>query len=159
MSKEKKKFKDTKIGVFLKEKAPGVLHSVLDIADDYFPPAKILTSLMEKAGLGAEDMKEFEAINMEYEKELTARQVSEDVNVTERWKADSMSDSWMSKNARPITLLSLLVFLYGIILSDSISIVGFEVKDGYVDLLSQLLTVTVVAYMGSRGAEKIFKKK
>jgi cation transport ATPase len=87
--------------------------------------------------------------------ELTKRIESENLAITDRWKADSTSDSWMSKNSRPLTLLSLLFFLYVIILSDSIEAwATFNVKESYVDLLQILLTTVVVAYFGGRSYEK-----
>ena len=151
MSKDKKPFKETAVGKFLSEKAP----KILDAVDDIFPPAKILTALIGGANLSPEDKAKADALMMEYEKEVTARQISEDTNVTERWKADSMSDSWMSKNARPLTLLSLLGFVYLIILTDSIEAwQSFNVKGAYVELLQMLLMTTVVAYMGGRSYEK-----
>lgn len=161
MSKEKKKFKETAVGKFLSEKAPGVVKQILDVADDFFPPAKFLTALIGGANLSPEDKAKADALMMEYEKEITARQISEDVNVTDRWKTDMQSDSWMSKNTRPLTMLSLLAFFYIIILSDSFPSFNFEVKDSYVEALQMFLMTTVVAYFGSRGVEKVsaMKKK
>lgn len=65
MSREKKKFKETAIGKFISEKVPGVL----DVVDDYFPPAKILTALVGK-NLPPEDQVEFEKLMKEHEKEM-----------------------------------------------------------------------------------------
>lgn len=93
------------------------------------------------------------------EQETTKRIESENAAITDRWKADSTSDSWMSKNARPLTLLSLLGFLYIIIIADSVDFTTFEVKPNYIDLLQILLTTTVVAYMGGRSYEKVTKTK
>ena len=85
---------------------------------------------------------------------------AEQNNVTKRWEADMGSDSWLSKNTRPIVMLSLLGFLYLLITFDSLEI-KFEVKDSYVELMQTLLITTVVAYFGSRGVEKyqMLKKK
>jgi len=153
--KDKKKFKDTKMGAFLAAKAP----NIIDMVGDVFPPVKLLQTLIGGAGLNPADKAELDALMLDYEKEITARQISEDENVTERWKADAMSDSWLSKNARPLTLLSLMIFMFIIIITDSIDVLAFEVKAGYVSLLGQLLTAVVLAYFGGRSAEKVFKKK
>ena len=100
------------------------------------------------------------SLEISIDQELTKRIESENLAITDRWKADASSDSWMSKNSRPLTLLSLLGFLYVIILTDSIeSWAGFNVKESYVDLLQILLTTVVVAYFGSRGIEKVTKTK
>lgn len=88
------------------------------------------------------------------EQETTKRIESENSAITDRWKSDASSDSWLSKNARPVTLLSLLAFLYIIIITDSVNWATFEVKANYIDLLQILLTTVVVAYFGGRSYEK-----
>jgi len=77
-------------------------------------------------------------------------------NVSKRWSSDMGSDSWLSKNVRPLTLVYLLAFMGVIIICDSLNI-KFEVKEAYIKLLEALLITVVFAYFGSRGAEK-FKK-
>lgn len=79
--------------------------------------------------------------------------------VTKRWQADMGQEDPLAKRVRPLSLLFLLLFMSGIIIADSINIVGFDVKQGYVDLLESLLVVTFVAYFGSRGVEKVFSKR
>lgn len=146
----KKKFKDTKVGIFLKEKAPGVLNIIGDVLPDkgIIGIVKNLITTnnpeLEKEFLEKENefLTEMETLSIEFEK-----------TVSQRWQSDMNSDSWLSKNTRPITMLSLLSFLYVIVLSDSFNI-AFEVKDIYIDLMQILLTTTVVAYFGSRGVEK-----
>lgn len=81
-------------------------------------------------------------------------QKSEDQSITARWASDMASDSWLSKNTRPLIVLSLLAFLFIIVILDSSIKGGFEVKDAYVTLLESLLITAVVAYFGSRGVEK-----
>ena len=76
--------------------------------------------------------------------------------VSKRWASDMKSDSWLSKNTRPLTLIFLTVSMVLLIFSDSIG-ESFEVDSGWVDLLKSLLITVYVAYFGSRGAEK-FKK-
>ena len=63
------------------------------------------------------------------------------------------SDSWLSKNTRPMTLIFLTVSMVCLILLDSFNIT-FEVNTGWVDLLKSLLITVYVAYFGSRGVEK-----
>lgn len=72
MSREKKKFKDTTIGKFISEKVPGVL----DVVDDYFPPAKILTALVGK-NLPPEDQIEFDKLLQQHEKEMYALEIED----------------------------------------------------------------------------------
>ena len=74
-------------------------------------------------------------------------------NVTERWNSDMVSDSWLSKNVRPITLLYLLLVFSILVVFDSIEN-SFEVKVGWVSLIESLLITVVVAYFGGRSYEK-----
>lgn len=101
------------------------------------------------------------AINPELKKEIMAMAVKrieadivEQQEVTKRWSADMTSDSWLSKNIRPLIVGWLVLFTSVIIVTDSIDGVDFEVKAVYVTLLASLLTTTIVAYFGSRGMEK-----
>ena len=73
--------------------------------------------------------------------------------VTKRWASDMQSDSWLSKNTRPLTLVFLTVSMVLLIFIDSTG-ASFDVDSGWVDLLKSLLITVYVAYFGSRGAEK-----
>ena len=73
--------------------------------------------------------------------------------VSKRWQADMQSDSYLSKNTRPLTLIFLTVSLVIFILLDGFDI-EFGIDAGWVDLLKSLLITVYVAYFGSRGAEK-----
>jgi len=70
-----------------------------------------------------------------------------------------ISDSWLSKNVRPIVLLSSLSFTFLMILTDSIENLKFDVKTNYIDLMQILLITTVAAYFGGRTIEKYKKTK
>lgn len=78
----------------------------------------------------------------------------EEIGITERHKADMQSDSWLAKNARPITLLSLLANFYFIMWADSIQEGLIDVKPAYISMLEVLLVTVIVAYFGSRGFSK-----
>ena len=73
--------------------------------------------------------------------------------VTKRWQYDMTSDSWLSKNTRPMTLVFLTVSMVVLILLDSFKI-EFTVDTAWIDLLKSLLITVYVAYFGSRGVEK-----
>lgn len=96
------------------------------------------------------------------DKEIVLKQVdlelAEMQEVSKRWSADMMSDSWLSKNIRPLTLASLLLFTYIIIVADSTGL-DFTVKEHWATMISSLLITTIGAYFGIRGAEKIFGNK
>ena len=73
--------------------------------------------------------------------------------VSKRWDSDMKSDSWLSKNTRPMSLIFLTISMVLLILLDSFEW-SFTVSTGWVDLLQTLLVTVYVAYFGSRGAEK-----
>ena len=73
--------------------------------------------------------------------------------VSKRWASDMQSDSWLSKNTRPLALIFLTISMVLLIFVDSMG-VNFDVDSGWVDLLKSLLITVYVAYFGSRGAEK-----
>jgi len=76
--------------------------------------------------------------------------------VSDRWKVDMNSDSWLSKNIRPLVLIFLVVATVLMIFIDA-GVLAFEVKDTWVDLL-QLVFITVIgAYFGGRSLEKVKK--
>lgn len=74
--------------------------------------------------------------------------------VTKRWQADMTSDSWLSKNVRPLVLIWLVVSTTLLIFIDA-GAINFIVDDKWVDLLQIVLITCIGAYFGSRGLEKI----
>mgnify|MGYP003651000275 CR=1 FL=1 len=78
--------------------------------------------------------------------------------VTERWKVDMQSDSWLSKNIRPLVLIFLCISTILLIFIDA-GVISFEVKTSWVDLLQLVLMTTIGAYFGGRSIEKVKKKK
>jgi len=77
-------------------------------------------------------------------------------NVSERWKADMNSDSWLSKNVRPLVLVFCIICTMLLVFIDSGNI-KFNVKPEFVSLLTTIQTVIIGAYFGGRSVEK-FKK-
>ena len=71
--------------------------------------------------------------------------------VTERWKMDMQSDSWLSKNIRPLVLIFLVVSTMLLVFIDA-GVIAFEVKSSWVDLLT-----VIGAYFGGRSLEKVKK--
>ena len=87
-------------------------------------------------------------------KELIANyEVEMEKNITSRWKADMNSDSWLSKNVRPLVLIFLVVCTMLLIFIDAGKL-SFNVKDSYVDLLQLVLITVIGAYFGGRSFEK-----
>tara|TARA_R100000742_G_C4263208_1_gene81060 strand:+ start:321 stop:791 length:471 start_codon:yes stop_codon:yes gene_type:complete len=147
MSKQKKKFKDTKVGQFLSQKVP----DLLGIAGDILPDAGVMG--LVKNLIKKEDPAVLPPEDKEKALKLLEMDMVEMQEVSKRWQADMQSDSYLSKNTRPLTLIFLTVSLVIFILLDGFNI-EFGIDAGWVDLLKSLLITVYVAYFGSRGAEK-----
>ena len=90
-------------------------------------------------------------------KELIANyDVEMEKNITSRWEADLKSDSWLSKNVRPMVLIFLIVCTMLLIFIDA-GAIKFNVKDSYIDLLQLVLITVIGAYFGGRSLEKVKK--
>ena len=74
-------------------------------------------------------------------------------NITDRWKADMNSDSWLSKNVRPLVLIFLVVSTVLMIFIDA-GTIAFEVEAKWTDLLQLVLITVIGAYFGGRTVEK-----
>ena len=142
------KINETKIGIFLKAKAPALLKKIGEI-------------LPEKGGLGivknliSSDTK-IKAIDKEEAMKLIELDIAEIKEVSSRWRSDMKSDSWLSKNTRPLALIFLTASAVFMMAVDSFHL-QFQVDEAWINLLKTLLVTVYVAYFGSRGAEKITK--
>ena len=76
--------------------------------------------------------------------------------VTERWKLDMNSDSWLSKNIRPLVLVFLVVATVLLIFIDA-GVITFQVQDKWTALLQLVLITVIGAYFGGRSLEKVKK--
>ena len=74
-------------------------------------------------------------------------------NVTDRWKADMNSDSWLSKNVRPLVLIFLVVSTVLMIFIDA-GTIQFTVEEKWTDPLQLVLITVIGAYFGGRSLEK-----
>jgi hypothetical protein len=87
---------------------------------------------------------------------LLAAKVAEDNNVTKRWEADMTSDSWLSKNIRPMTLVYILT---AYLIFAGLSAAGIDVNEAYVSLLGQWGMLVMTAYFGGRTVEKVMEMR
>lgn len=81
---------------------------------------------------------------------------TEQSNVSGRWTADMNSDSWLSKNIRPMSLVAIFI---GYFLFAMMSAFGYDAKESYVNLLGQWGMLIMSAYFGGRTLEKIIEMK
>ena len=77
-------------------------------------------------------------------------------NITDRWQADMKSDSWLSKNVRPLILIFLVISTVIMIFIDA-GTIKFNVEDKWTDLLQLVLITVIGAYFGGRSIEKVKK--
>ncbi len=96
----------------------------------------------------------------ETDKELLLEELRYDMlemeETTKRWVSDNQTDSYLTRNIRPLTLAFLTATLFIYIILDS-SIEGFKIDPNWIDLLSSLLLLVYGGYFGMRSAEKITK--
>ena len=90
-------------------------------------------------------------------KELISNyEIEMEKTITDRWKADMNSDSWLSKNIRPMTLAFLVISTVLMIFIDA-GAISFNVEDKWTDLLQLVLITVIGAYFGGRSLEKVKK--
>ena len=92
-------------------------------------------------------------------KELIAKhEVEMEKEISSRWSSDMTSDSWLSKNVRPLVLIFLVASTVLLVFIDA-GVIAFEVKASWVDLLQLVLITVIGAYFGGRSLEKVKKTK
>jgi hypothetical protein len=106
---------------------------------------RLLELGIEKARLEQEELKA-----------LLAAQVDQEENVSKRWQADMNSDSWLSKNIRPGTLIYILT---AYLIFAGLSAAGIQVQETYVNLLGQWGMLVMTAYFGGRTVEKVMEMR
>ena len=141
----KKRFKDTKVGQFLKSIGSTLGDNVGDILPDNGFLGVFKRLLVESNTLTPQDK--------ETALKLLEMDIMEMQEVSKRWDSDMKSDSWLSKNTRPVTLIYLTVATTLYIVLDSLNI-SFDIDESWIELLKTLLVTIYVAYFGSRGFEK-----
>ncbi len=145
---EKKTFKETKVGAFLASKAPKILQALGDVLPNQGTLGVVKNIISSDNKIKPADKEEA--------MKLIEQDMQELKEVPSRWKADMKSDSWLSKNTRPLALIFLTASSVFMMAVDSFHL-QFDVDDAWIGLLKTLLVTVYVAYFGSRGAEKITK--
>jgi len=141
---EAKKIKDTALGGWLKQKAPGILDTVGDLLPD-------------SGGLGVVKNlidRQYPDLDPEEVKAKIDAEIAFQNNVTERWKADMGGDVKLAKLIRPATLIALMSMFMVTMVLDSLDNLPFNVKDSYVSLLEILMLTSFGAYFAGRTIEK-----
>ena len=145
MSDNKKRIKDTNLGGWLKDKAPGVLSLVGDLLPDQ-GGLGIVKNLLDKEK-GVDPAEAQAAIEAEVEFQN---------NVTRRWEADMSSDVKIAKVIRPATMIVLMLFFMIVMVWDGLS-TEFMPRESYISLLEILMLTVFGAYFAGRTVEKTRK--
>jgi len=140
------KIKDTKLGLWLKEKAPNVFDTVGDLLPDKGGLGIVKNLLKKEPGIDPAEAKAKIDAEVQFQK-----------NVTERWQADMSSDIKLAKLIRPIMLIVLISVFVVTMFLDSLDNQPFNVKDSYVSLLEILMLTVFGAYFAGRTVEKTRK--
>jgi hypothetical protein len=150
----KKKFKDTTVGKLLLGAAGMINPTLGQVLQGVTTPKEAIAEIT-KADVSTEDKIKLQQLIYEQQnKEIEA--------ITTRWQADSMSDSWLSKNVRPLVLVwCICIFsLAGIL--DSVDTIPFNIGVTWNDTFEKVMMAVVLAYFGGRTTEKatsLFKGK
>ncbi len=154
MGKYKKKNGTTRVGDALR----WLVKQGKDVAPELLSVVGSVTGIEQLKDLAAKI--EGDSKLSETDKQLLLEELRYDMlemqETTKRWVADMNSDSWLSKNIRPLSLAFLTLSLFLYIILDS-SLEGFKIDSGWIDLLSSLLLLVYGGYFGMRSAEKITK--
>ena len=144
-----KKFKDTKVGKWVKEKLPEVAGNFANVIPDQGVLGIVRRIVDGSPELSAQDKLEFDRLAMEQEKAAQE-------NVTKRWEADMSSDVNLAKYIRPVILISLTLFYMIITVWDGLD-VAFMPPENYINLLEILMLTVFGAYFAGRTIEKVRK--
>ncbi len=148
-----KKFKDTTVGQLLFGAASVINPTLGNVLQGVTSPKEAIAAISKSDVATDDKIKLQEIIYEQQNKEIQA--------ITSRWEADSMSDSWLSKNVRPLVLVWCIVIfsLAGIL--DSVESIPFQINSLWNDTFEKVMMAVVLAYFGGRSGEKvtsIFKK-
>jgi len=149
----KKEFRSTTLGKILLG-AAGVINPTLGKVLEGVTSPKEAIEQITKSDVSNEDKIKLQQLIYEQQnKEIEA--------ITSRWQADSMSDSWLSKNVRPLVLIwCICIFSIAGIL-DSVDSIPFNIGTTWNDTFEKVMMAVVLAYFGGRTTEKatsLFKK-
>jgi len=134
--------KQTKLGEWLRDKAPKVLETVGDLLPDQ-GTLGVIKNILDKD----------DSIDPAEAKAKIDAEVAFQNNVTERWKSDMSSDIKLAKLIRPATMIALMIFFMTMMIWDGVD-PNFMPKDSYVSLLEILMLTVFGAYFAGRTIEK-----
>lgn len=148
----KKKFKETTIGKLLFGATSIISPQLASVLNGVTSPGEAIAEITKSDIPNEEKIKLQQLIYEQQNKEME--------EISNRWKADASSDSWLSKNVRPLVLVwCIIVFSFAGIL-DSVDSIPFNIGSTWNDTFEKVMMAVVLAYFGGRTTEKatsIFK--
>jgi hypothetical protein len=154
MAGEKKPFKESTLGKMLLGAATLINPTLGSVLEGITSPGEAIAAIT-KSDISQEDKIKLQTLIFDQQnKEMEA--------VTNRWLADSISDSWLSKNVRPLVLIWCIVIFTFAGIVDSIDGVPFTISELWNNTFESVMMAVVLAYFGGRTTEKatsLFKKK
>lgn len=107
---------------------------------------EVITNVQNNRLTVEQGLQEIDKLKLEVEQDAEKQ-------ITERWKSDMKSDSWLSKNVRPLVLMYLVLSTTLLVFIDA-GVISFDVKSNWIDLLQLVLMTVIAAYFGGRSYEK-----
>ena len=150
IDKKRKKFRETRVGQFLLGKDGGLVDTIGDILPDSGFLGVFKRLLDNNDNITPQDR--------QHALELLKIDIEELKSVENKWKYDMQSDSWLSKSARPLTLMYLILSTTIFVILDSVSW-GINIDQSWISLTENVLMVVIVSYFGGRSIEKYKKIK
>ena len=138
--------RDTKIGAWLKEKAPKVFDAVADALPDQ-GVLGVVKNLVDKDSSLTPDQK------LEYAKLEQQERIALEENITRRWEADVSSKSWLARNVRPGMVAVLTTFFLAFIMVDTFAH-DFTIRDIWIKIYETILMTTIGGYFVVRSIDK-----
>ena len=150
----KKKFKETTVGKLLLGAASVINPTLSNVLQGVTTPQEAIAEITKSDAPQEDKIKLQQLIYDQQTKEMN--------EISARWKADSMSDSWLSKNVRPLVLVwCIVIFSFAGIL-DSVETIPFNIHETWNDTFEKVMMAVILAYFGGCTTEKasnIFKQK
>ena len=147
MGSYKEKHGKTRVGAWLADKAPNILNKIGGVLPDAGALGVVKNLITTDTELSEADKQEALQL-LEYD-------LKEAEEVTKRWQSDSTSDSYLSKNVRPMSFISMIAATFVFTLLDLMG--SIEVREIWITLYKDILMLMVFAYFGGRTFEKVKK--
>tara|TARA_R110000744_G_scaffold225961_2_gene344344 strand:- start:1144 stop:1617 length:474 start_codon:yes stop_codon:yes gene_type:complete len=144
--KEKKKFKDTKVGQFLLKKVPNAIVGIADVLPDAGVLGLVKGIVAKNKDLSEEDR--------EMANKLLDMDILEMQQITARLKSDN--EHIVTRLVRPVAYGAMFMLFMFIVLLDG-NLGEFQIKAQYIPVIQSLFGTMTMFYFGSRGVEKIAK--